>query len=98
MKTSTTKNDLVESLCQNLDFSKKDVQDLVETLFELIKSELAQGNAIKLPGFGNFSIRSKNPRVGRNPKTGETMEITARKVLTFKPSTILRERVQRVEK
>ena len=92
--SSTTKNDLVESLCRELDFSKKQVQELVETLFEMIKTQLEQGNDIKIPGFGNFTVRSKRSRVGRNPKTGETMEITARKVLTFKPSTILRDRVQ----
>jgi integration host factor subunit alpha len=95
MNTSTTKNDLVESLCRNLDFSKKEVQELVEILFEMIKQNLEQGNTIKLPGFGNFLVRSKTARVGRNPKTCEKVEIAARKVITFKPSTILRDRVQK---
>jgi integration host factor subunit alpha len=96
--SSTTKNDLVESLCRELDFPKKEVQETVDTLFEMIRTNLEQGQAVKLPGFGNFTIRSKNARVGRNPKTGEEMTITARKVLTFKPSTILRDRVQKGSK
>jgi integration host factor subunit alpha len=95
MKTSTTKNDLVESLCRELDFSKKEVQELVETLFEMIKDGMAKGNSIKLPGFGNFNIVSKNARVGRNPKTGEKVEITARQVISFKASSILKDRVQK---
>ena len=94
MNSSTTKNDLVESLCRELDYSKKEVQEVVDTLFETIREGLEQGNTIKLPGFGNFTVRSKNARVGRNPKTGEEIEITARNVLSFKPSTILRDRVR----
>jgi integration host factor subunit alpha len=98
MQTSTTKNDLVESLCRELDFSKKEVQEVVDALFETIREGLEKGNTIKLPGFGNFTIRSKNARVGRNPKTGEEIEITARQVLTFKPSSILRDRIQKGSK
>jgi integration host factor subunit alpha len=94
MKESTTKNDLVESLSRELDFSKKEVQEVVDALFETIREGLEKGNTIKLPGFGNFTVRSKNARVGRNPKTGEEIEITARQVLSFKPSTILRDRVR----
>ena len=56
MNNSTTKNDLVESLCRNLDFSKKEVQELVEILFEMIKTDLERGNTVKLPGFGNFIV------------------------------------------
>jgi integration host factor subunit alpha len=94
MNESTTKNDLVDAVCRELDFSKKEVQEAVDTLFELIREELSRSNTIKLPGFGNFTIRSKRERTGRNPKTGETMAITARKVVSFKPSSILRDRVQ----
>jgi integration host factor subunit alpha len=94
MQTSTTKNDLVDALCRELDFSKKEVQEVVDALFETIREGLEKGDAIKLPGFGNFTIRSKNTRIGRNPKTGESIAITARNVVTFKPSTILRDRVQ----
>ncbi len=95
MKASTTKNDFVETLCRELDFPKKEVQEAVDTLFETIREGLENGNTVKLPRFGNFSVRSKRSRTGRNPKTGEEMEITARKVVTFKPSTILRDRVQK---
>jgi integration host factor subunit alpha len=95
MKASTTKNDLVESLCRELDFSKKEVQELVEALFEMIKESMANGNSIKLPGFGNFNVVGKNARVGRNPKTGEKVTITARQVISFKASSILRDRVQK---
>ena len=90
-----TKAEIVDVLFSKLDLPRKEVQNIVDTFFELIKSELEKGNSIKLPGFGNFNVVSKNSRVGRNPKTGEEMEITARNVMSFKPSTILRERVQK---
>ena len=88
-----TKAEIVDVLFSKLDVPRKEVQKIVEAFFELIKSELARGNTVKLPGFGNFNISRKNSRVGRNPRTGEEVEITARNVLSFKPSTILRERV-----
>ena len=89
-----TKNDLVEAVCRQLENQqKKDAQAVVETVFELIKYCLENGESIKLPGFGNFTVREKHARMGRNPKTGEGVEIAARKVITFKPSTILRSRV-----
>jgi integration host factor subunit alpha len=56
MQTSTTKNDLIDALCRNLDFPKKEIQELVETLFEMIKTDLELGNTVKLPGFGNFIV------------------------------------------
>jgi integration host factor subunit alpha len=90
-----TKAELVDALYHKIDLPKKEVQDIVEDFFEIIKSDLEKGNTLKLPGFGNFNISSKNARVGRNPKTGEKVEITARNVLTFKPSSILRDRVQK---
>ena len=91
---STTKSDLVDALCHELNFPKTEVQTVVDTLFETIREGLEKGESIKLPGFGNFTTRSKNARLGRNPKSGEAIEVTARKVVTFKPSTILRARVQ----
>lgn len=81
------------ALYSKLSYSRKDAQVIVETIFETIKSKLEEGEDVKLSGFGNFSIRSKRSRVGRNPKTGEIVEITARKVLTFKPSQGLKVRV-----
>ncbi len=93
-----TKSDIVDVLCSKLEYPRKETQEILEAMFEMIKVELEKGESIKLPGFGNFVVRSKRARVGRNPKTGEEMEITARQVLTFKPSTILRNRVQNGKK
>lgn len=67
----------------------------MENLFEMIRESLEHGQDIKLPGFGNFMVRQKRQRIGRNPKTGEAIPITARKVISFKPSQILRDRVNR---
>jgi integration host factor subunit alpha len=88
-----TKADIVEAVYQQIDLSKKEAADIVDSVFEMIRTQLENGESVKIPRFGNFTIRSKVPRRGRNPKTGEELEITARKVLTFKPSQILRDRV-----
>ncbi|MBF0621641.1 MAG: integration host factor subunit alpha [Magnetococcales bacterium] len=88
-----TRMDLVDAVYQKSGFSRKESADLVETVFEIVKENLSEGDPMKLTGFGNFTVRSKNPRPGRNPKTGEEIEITARKVVTFKPSQILRNKV-----
>lgn len=88
-----TKADIVEALHQKVGFSKKEATDLVELVFETIKETLAKGQRIKISGFGNFVIREKRARKGRNPQTGDAMQIRARKVLTFKPSQILRAEV-----
>jgi integration host factor subunit alpha len=90
-----TKAEIVEVVQQSVDLPRKDVVEMVESLFEMIREQLEKGEDIKLPGFGNFSVRNKVQRTGRNPKTGEAMPITARKVVTFKPSTLLRERVNK---
>lgn len=87
---TVTKADLVESIYEKIGFSKKESSDLVELVFNTIKETLQKGEKIKLSGFGNFVVRSKKPRIGRNPQTGEEMEITARKVLTFRPSQVLK--------
>jgi len=86
-----TKADLAEQIYINCGFSKKECLDAVEELFELIKSTLETGEPVKLTGFGTFTVKAKAARRGRNPQTGEAMEITSRKVLTFKPSPLLRE-------
>ncbi|MBF0454759.1 MAG: integration host factor subunit alpha [Magnetococcales bacterium] len=88
-----TKAEIVEAVYQQINLSKKESAELVDSVFEMIRSQLEKGESVKIPRFGNFTIRSKVPRRGRNPKTGEEIEITARKVLTFKPSQILRDRV-----
>jgi len=86
-----TKADIVERVCENVGgFSKKEAAELVDMVFNSMKDTLATGEKIKISGFGNFVVRSKNPRPGRNPQTGEEIMIDARKVLTFKPSNVLK--------
>jgi integration host factor subunit alpha len=90
---SLTKADIVERVYKEAGFSKKEASDLVDLVFKVIKDTLSRGEKVKISGFGNFSIRDKSTRVGRNPQTGEAMEISARRVLTFKPSQVLKEDV-----
>lgn len=90
---SVTKADIVERVYKEAGFSKKEAADLVDLIFKVIKDTLARGEKVKISGFGNFSIRDKATRVGRNPQTGDAMNISARRVLTFKPSQILKEDV-----
>lgn len=86
-----TKADIVEQVYDNLDgFSKKESADIVEMVFESIKETLETGEKIKISGFGNFVVRQKKERTGRNPQTGEEIRIAPRKVLTFKPSQVLK--------
>jgi len=88
---SVTKADIVEKVYKDAGFSKKEAADLVDLIFKVIKETLSRGEKVKISGFGNFSIRDKATRMGRNPQTGEAMPISARRVLTFKPSQILRD-------
>ncbi len=88
---SMTKADIVERIYKEAGFSKKEAAELVDLVFKVIKDTLAKGEKVKISGFGNFSIRDKATRVGRNPQTGTAMNISARRVLTFKPSQILKE-------
>lgn len=88
-----TKADIVEAIYEKIGFSKKEAADLVELVFDTIKDTLSKGKKIKISGFGNFVIREKKSRVGRNPQTGESIEISARRVLTFRPSQVLRAEV-----
>ena len=85
-----TKADLVEAIHVKVGFSKKESADIVEMVFDTMKESLAHGEKIKVSGFGNFEVRDKRSRVGRNPQTGQEIEISARRVLTFKPSQVLR--------
>lgn len=86
-----TKADIVEQVYQNLGgFSKKEAAEIVEFVFETIKGTLERGEKIKISGFGNFVVRQKKERTGRNPQTGEEIVIAPRKVLTFKPSQVLK--------
>jgi len=85
-----TKADLVENVYQKTGFSKKESAEIVETVFDLIKSTLEEGQKIKIAGFGNFVVKEKATRRGRNPQTGEEIEISSRRILTFKPSQVLK--------
>jgi integration host factor subunit alpha len=85
-----TKADLIENIYLKTGFSKKETADIVEGVFDLIKSTLESGEMIKIAGFGNFVVQNKATRRGRNPQTGEAIEISSRKILTFKPSQLLK--------
>lgn len=85
-----TKADLVERVYLKTGFSKKESAQIVETVFDLMKSTLEKGEKIKLAGFGNFVVKDKATRKGRNPQTGDEIEICSRKILTFKPSQVLK--------
>jgi integration host factor subunit alpha len=86
-----TKAEFVETVYSKVGLSRRDSSEVVELLFECIKETLAQGTSVKISGFGNFVERKKGARVGRNPQTGHDIEISARRVLTFKPSQVLKD-------
>ena len=88
--SAMTKADIVERIYEKVGFSKKEATDVVESIFEIIKGHLEQGEKIKISGFGNFVLNSKRPRKGRNPQTGEEIVISGRRVLSFKPSPVLK--------
>jgi integration host factor subunit alpha len=90
-----TKADLAEKIHGTSNFSVKESADMLETVFSIMKSTLASGEKLKISGFGSFEIKQKADRRGRNPQTGETMTIAARRVLTFKPSPILRDAINK---
>jgi integration host factor subunit alpha len=90
-----TKADLVNKIFEQIGGTKKESADLIEKLFDVMKNTILGGESIKISGFGNFIVRTKKPRIGRNPQTGETIEISARRVLTFKPSQVLRDGVNK---
>jgi integration host factor subunit alpha len=87
---TVTKADIIESVYEKVGFSKKEAAEIVEMVFDTIKETLERGEKIKISGFGNFLVRDKKSRVGRNPQTGEEIEISARRVLTFRPSQVLK--------
>jgi len=85
-----TKADLIESIYEKVGLSKKESSQIVELIFGLIRSRLESGGKVKISGFGNFTIREKHVRRGRNPQTGDEIKIAARNVLTFKASPVLK--------
>lgn len=86
-----TKADIVSEVYERVGLSKKEATEIVETVLDTIKDTLKGGETVKIAGFGNFVIREKGARKGRNPKTGENIEITPRRVVTFKPSMIFKD-------
>jgi integration host factor subunit alpha len=88
-----TRADLAEAVVQKVGLPRNESQELVELILREISSSLAAGNTVKLSSFGSFGIRQKGQRVGRNPKTGQEVPITPRRVLVFRPSNIMKDRI-----
>lgn len=90
-KDSMTKAEIIDAVYEKVGgFSKKEAAEIVEAVFDTMKDVLTEGDKIKISGFGNFVVREKKERVGRNPQTGAPIPISARRVLTFKPSQVLK--------
>lgn len=94
MSDALTKAGIAEMLFEDLGLNKREAKDIVECFFEEIRQSLENNESVKLSGFGNFELRDKTPRPGRNPKTGEEIPISARRVVTFRPGQKLRARVE----
>jgi len=92
---SLTKADMAERLFEDLGLNKREAKDMVESFFDEIRESLASNEQVKLSGFGNFDLREKSQRPGRNPKTGEEVPISARRVVTFRPGQKLKDRVEK---
>jgi len=88
-----TKADLVERIQTNTGFTKKESAEMLEAVFSIMKNTLEAGEKIKIAGFGNFEVKQKNDRKGRNPQTGESITIEARRILSFKSSMLLRQKL-----
>jgi integration host factor subunit alpha len=88
-----TKAELVSIVCDQCSFSRQESFQIVEQVFQILKETLERGEKVRISGFGNFIPREKRPRKGRNPKTGEALTISGRRVVTFKPSAIMRKAV-----
>lgn len=93
-ENTLTRADIVDRLVQKVGLTKQDSSNFLERVLELVCSELEQDKDVKFARFGNFIVRRKKARVGRNPKTGEEAPISARRVVSFKPSPLLRQRVE----
>ena len=88
-----TKADMVELVYEQIGVSKREAARIVETIFDIVKETLERGENVKISGFGSFNIQHKKPRRGRNPQTGEEITISARRILSFKVSNVLREQL-----
>ncbi len=94
MKT-ITRYDIAETLYQEVGLSRKVSGEILDMILEEISKELSEGNSVKISSFGTFLVRNKKPRIGRNPKTGIDAEISARRVISFKPSQIMRKSINK---
>lgn len=90
-----TRADLVEALARRANMQRADANRLLTRMLEMMQDALVEGETVKLSRFGNFNVRAKRQRIGRNPKTGEEVPITPRRVVTFRPSQMLREFVEK---
>jgi integration host factor subunit alpha len=88
-----TKAEIVERIYEKVGFSKKEASEVVEAIFEIVKARLENGEKVKISGFGNFVVHQKRPRKGRNPQTGDEIIISGRRVLSFKPSQVLKKTI-----
>ena len=92
-ESTLTRMDLSEAVFREVGLSRNESADLVESVLDHVSDALVAGESVKISSFGTFSIRSKNERIGRNPKTGEEVPIAPRRVLTFRPSHLMKDRV-----
>jgi len=92
---TVTRADLVEALARRTNMQRADANRLLSRMLDMVQDALVEGDAVKLSRFGNFNVRAKRQRVGRNPKTGEEVPITPRRVVTFRPSQMLRDFVEK---
>ena len=91
MSRSIIRADIAEAIYQNIGLSRNESAEIVATILDEISKSLEAGDKVKISSFGSFAVNSKNERVGRNPKTGQEVPITPRRVMTFRPSHILRD-------
>lgn len=91
--TTVTRADLSEAVYQEVGLSRNESSELVESVLDEISNSLISGDSVKISSFGSFLVRDKRGRIGRNPKTGQEVPIEPRRVLTFRPSQVLRERI-----
>ncbi|MCK4861211.1 MAG: integration host factor subunit alpha [Rhodobacteraceae bacterium] len=92
-ESTLTRMDLSEAVFREVGLSRNESADLVESVLDHVSDALVAGESVKISSFGTFSVRSKNERIGRNPKTGEEVPIAPRRVLTFRPSHLMKDRV-----
>jgi integration host factor subunit alpha len=92
-RSNITRKDLSKAINEKMGFSQRSANEMVDEVFECLKKKLLEEESIKLVQFGSFNVMKKEPRVGRNPRTGEVMEIARRSMITFRPSKVLRSRI-----